>query len=191
MKTILCRPLQIVWRLTNLFLLCLLSLGFAQIAQAELKVENARIRHGIGQRPSIVYAAIHNNGLEIRLNKITSPQFARIELHTHEVKNDIVRMRPVPFFTIAARATLYLQPRGRHIMLLEPHHNMNRKITLTLHYTQDGQKKTQNITVYSIMSPHKQKTHMPLARPLCDGDNDECHHYAPYDIRRHQHRHNE
>lgn len=67
------------------------------------------------------YFALENRGAEtIRITSVTSPQFARIEMHETVVENDVARMRPIEYVTVEAGETLVFEPGGMHLMMFEP-----------------------------------------------------------------------
>ena len=90
-------------------------------ARAEMVVSDVKVMLGIGQRPAIAHGHIGNkNANDVKLVAVTSPAFKRIEMHTHEMSNGVMRMRKVPAFDIPAGEMIMLKPGGLHLMLFEP-----------------------------------------------------------------------
>lgn len=83
------------------------------------------------------YLAIANRDNRVRvLERVTSPDVARIELHRTEVVEGLARMREVQSIELAPAATTRLAPGGYHLMLhLEgdrPH--AGEELALELHF---------------------------------------------------------
>ena len=58
------------------------------------------IKLGIGERPGVMFAMLHNKGAATRLVSVASPAFERIELHTHRTTpNGMMRMVKVDDFS--------------------------------------------------------------------------------------------
>ena len=74
-----------------------------------------------GQPAGGAYLTIRNNGaVADRFVSAASPVAARVELHTMEVIDDVMVMRPVKDgFEIAPGQTVALQPGGKHLMFME------------------------------------------------------------------------
>lgn len=68
----------------------------------------------------VAYMAITNNGSsDDVLIAAEAPVSSRTELHTHEMTDGVMRMRPVEGgITIPAGETIYLEPSGLHVMLM-------------------------------------------------------------------------
>ena len=56
-------------------------------------------------------------GGDVRLVAVSSEAAERVELHTMEIEDDMMRMRQVDGFDIADGETLSLEPGGPHLML--------------------------------------------------------------------------
>ena len=67
------------------------------------------------------YMTLTNNTDEdIRVTRVSSPQFGRAEIHESFLENDVARMRPVGVLTIPAGDSANLEPGGKHLMLMQP-----------------------------------------------------------------------
>lgn len=86
--------------------------------QSGVMIHHARLTLGIGARPAVLHADIHNKtDKSLRLIAAESAAFGRIELHTHEKSADgMMRMRTVESYPLAAQSTLKLAPGGDHLM---------------------------------------------------------------------------
>lgn len=77
-----------------------------------------------------------------------------VELHTHEMKNGMMRMYQVPKIDIKAHAQTHLQPGGFHIMLLGLKNKPLKEgehVTLTLGFS-NGEEQTITLPIKTVMS---------------------------------------
>lgn len=90
-------------------------------AWADMAIADIKAKRGIGPRPGVVHMLIKNmSDRDDQLVSVTSPQYDRVELHTHEKVDNIMRMRKVAWFDIKAREEIALEPGGKHLMLFGP-----------------------------------------------------------------------
>tara|TARA_B100001057_G_scaffold490730_1_gene579592 strand:- start:184 stop:639 length:456 start_codon:yes stop_codon:yes gene_type:complete len=91
-------------------------------ARADISIHDLEFRAGIDGRPGIIFARLTNNGaLADNLVGVDSPH-ARIELHAHEMRDNIMRMRRVDAFSLAPDTDLVLKSGGRHLMVFDLAH---------------------------------------------------------------------
>lgn len=86
-----------------------------------ITIENGYIRETIpGTSISSAYMTISNHSDKaIVLKEITSEVSDRLELHTHQASNGIMRMRKLDRIIIPANEQVVLQPSGLHIMIFD------------------------------------------------------------------------
>ena len=90
---------------------------------------------GAGMPMAAGYLDITNrSGTDIRITRVSSPDYAAVEMHETIVEDGIARMREVPVLDIAAGETLAFERGGRHLMLMEPAGNAE---TITLNFYSD------------------------------------------------------
>ena len=104
----------------SLFLL-LMPAVFAARA-GELQVEDPWVRAGPPTaRVMAGYLTLHNHGETAReIVRVTSPAFARVEMHLSRIEDGMARMIPQDTLRIPAGGKLELAPGGYHLMLFEP-----------------------------------------------------------------------
>ena len=74
---------------------------------------------GAGMRAG--YLSLTNNSESfITIDRVTSPEFASVEMHETQLENGISRMRPLPTLSIAPGQTLEFARGGKHLMLTKP-----------------------------------------------------------------------
>ncbi len=100
----------------------LASLGPAQAH--EYKTDTVTIDHpwSRGTPPGAQAAAVYMTlsapvGAD-RLLSAATPAAERVELHTHQVQDGVVRMRPVTAIEVSEGENTVLEPGGLHVMLL-------------------------------------------------------------------------
>ncbi len=74
-----------------------------------------------GTGMSAAYLSLTNNTEKtISITRVTSAQFASVQLHESMLENGVARMRALPELEIPAGQTLTLQRGGKHLMLIRP-----------------------------------------------------------------------
>ena len=88
----------------------------APLAAAHVWVSAARP----GTSMSAAYLELSNPGaLPQTVTAVTSPQYARVEMHATVVEGGIARMRGLPELVVAPGTTLRFEPGAMHLMLLQ------------------------------------------------------------------------
>jgi copper(I)-binding protein len=88
-------------------------------ARADIIVHDLEFRAGIGARPGIIFGRLTSQGATPdRLIGVESPD-ARIEMHTHEMRDNIMRMRRVEAFSLSPGTNLVLESGGHHLMVFD------------------------------------------------------------------------
>ena len=91
-------------------------------ARTDLIISDLEFRAGIGARPGVIFGRLSSEGEEPdRLVAVESPD-ARIELHTHEMRDNIMRMRRVEAFSLSPGTDLVLESGGHHLMVFDFEH---------------------------------------------------------------------
>ena len=74
-----------------------------------------------GSGMSAAYLTLKNNSRQtIRISRVSSPQYASVQLHETTIEDGVARMRPLPELAIPAKKTVTLQRGGKHLMLMRP-----------------------------------------------------------------------
>ena len=140
--------------------------GFIQITIAghhkhqSLEVEMATIRAPIpGHSMTAAFLAIKNGGKESCILTSARSGFAeKIEFHTHQHIDGMMKMRPVDTVEVAANSTLKFKPGGLHLMLfgVKQGHAQSADITLG---TENCGELTFNAPITSIKSAPAKSMH--------------------------------
>jgi periplasmic copper chaperone A len=67
------------------------------------------------------YLDISNrSGADIRITRVSSPEYGSVEIHETVVEDGIARMREIPVLEIEDGATVVFERGGKHLMLMRP-----------------------------------------------------------------------
>ena len=94
-----------------------------------------------GRNFSAAYLTIHNDSKEtITIHRVSSPDFAKVEIHESLIGKDIIQMRRLESITIDAGMSEKFESGGKHLMLIEPIPGLvaGKSITLQFEYNGDG-----------------------------------------------------
>lgn len=81
------------------------------------------------------YLEISNrSGSDIRITRVTSPDYESVEMHETIVEDGVARMREIPVLEIAAGETVVFERGGKHLMLMKP---VGTSGTITLNFYSD------------------------------------------------------
>lgn len=73
-----------------------------------------------GRSMSAGFLVLRNNTDEdIRITRITSPQFGAVEIHETSIEDGIARMREMDALVIPAHGSVALERGGKHLMLMQ------------------------------------------------------------------------
>jgi copper(I)-binding protein len=74
-----------------------------------------------GGSMSAGYISLRNNtDIEIRISKITSPAYEKIEIHESTLEDGIAKMRRIEALSIPPNSSVTLENGGKHLMLMRP-----------------------------------------------------------------------
>lgn len=92
-------------------------------------------------RNSAAFMTIHNSGAADRLIAAAGDVAARVELHTHMMEGDVMKMRQVEAIDVPAGGMATLQPGGFHVMLIGLHEPLKEgdRFPLTLTFEKAGE----------------------------------------------------
>ena len=125
---------RILTLLTGLLLSCSLS------ADPVIEVQQAWIREAPpASRVLAGYMTIINTGdAPAEITGISSPDFARAELHHTRVEDGVARMVPVASIPVPAGGRVRLEPGGMHLMLFDPGRPLKSGDVVRLEVKQNG-----------------------------------------------------
>jgi hypothetical protein len=103
-----------------------------------LRVSHARVFAPLpGRAATVGYLNIENVSAQpITLESVSSPVFARAELHQTTVVDGVARMQPLASIVLEPRSQVKFAPGGKHIMLIDPQQGLlpGASVLLELHF---------------------------------------------------------
>jgi copper(I)-binding protein len=106
--------------LKKILLLVLLSIGFSNLANANVTVEEPYVREmPPGQPVTAAFMRLHNNGVKtVQLMAVSSDSAERVEIHAHRHNNGMMRMEKIDSVSLPAGGDFVFQPGDHHLMLI-------------------------------------------------------------------------
>lgn len=131
---------------------------------SSIEIKDAYVRATPPGLPnSAAFMKVQNTSTQdINIVKASSTIAKFVELHTHDMKNGVMKMYQVPKITVPKNGEVTLQPGGFHVMLIGLFKPLKKgeKVTFTLELA-NGETKTITAPIKSVMSGmnHKKMNH--------------------------------
>lgn len=88
-----------------------------------------------GTNVSAAYLTLRNQSREaITVNRVSSPEFAKVEMHESMLGDDLIQMRKIDTVSIDAGASVKFEAGGRHLMLIGPPKGLQPGMLVSLHF---------------------------------------------------------
>ncbi len=85
------------------------------------------------------YLTFENNSNEpIAIERVSSPQFARIEMHQTVLEDDVARMVALTPLLIERRSCIRFEPGGKHLMMSDWPQDVVAGLPITVEFYYDG-----------------------------------------------------
>ena len=143
-------------------LLTLALLSASTLLASTLLVNDAYVRATPPGLPnSAAFMTIKNEtSKDINIAKATSKVAKFVELHTHDMKDGVMKMYQVPKITVPKNGNVVLKPGGFHVMLIGLYHPLKKgeSVTFTLEL-ENGETKTITAPIKTVMGGMKHKGH--------------------------------
>ncbi len=94
-----------------------------------------------GSEVSAAYLTLHNHSQEaLTIQQVSSPEFAKVEIHESMTVDDVIRMRRLDSLTLDAGTGTRFVSGGKHLMLIEPVSELapGQSVTLQFEYNAGG-----------------------------------------------------
>ncbi|MDJ0812135.1 MAG: copper chaperone PCu(A)C [Woeseiaceae bacterium] len=86
-----------------------------------------------GMQMSAGYLTLRNNSdTDIAIDRVTSPQFGKVEMHETVIEDGVSRMRALGEVSVPAGSAVEFKPGGKHLMLMRPGDDLD-SVTLEFH----------------------------------------------------------
>jgi copper(I)-binding protein len=94
-----------------------------------------------GRPFTAAYLTLHNGSSNpIHVTRVSSPEFAKVEMHESVLELDVVKMRRLDTLIIDAGASTTFESGGKHLMLIDPLDALlpGRPVSLHIEFDDDG-----------------------------------------------------
>ena len=86
-----------------------------------------------GMQMTAGYLTLRNHSAEeIVIDRVTSPQFGKVEMHETIIEDGVARMSALGQVVLPAGSALEFEPGGKHLMLMRPRDNLD-SVALEFH----------------------------------------------------------
>ena len=125
-------------KIMNKFLLILISIITSNV-YAEVKFNNAVIKNNFGKKVTAGFIEILSDE-DLTIKKVKSEFSQRIEIHSMEMENDVMKMRRIDSPKILKNKPFILKKGGNHLMIYDISENLDeqKKVKLNFVFLKDN-----------------------------------------------------
>lgn len=116
----------------NKFLLILISIITSNV-YAEVKFNNAVIKNNFGKKVTAGFIEILSDE-DLTIKKVKSEFSQRIEIHSMEMENDVMKMRRIDSPKILKNKPFILKKGGNHLMIYDISKNLDEQKSVKLNF---------------------------------------------------------
>ena len=116
----------------NKFLLILISIITSNV-YAEVKFNNAVIKNNFGKKITAGFIEILSDE-DLTIKKVKSEFSQRIEIHSMEMENDVMKMRRIDSPKILKNKPFILKKGGNHLMIYDISENLDEQKRVKLNF---------------------------------------------------------
>ena len=116
----------------NKFLLILISIITSNV-YAEVKFNNAVIKNNFGKKVTAGFIEILSDE-DLTIKKVKSEFSQRIEIHSMEIENDVMKMRRIDSPKILKNKPFILKKGGNHLMIYDISENLDEQKRVKLNF---------------------------------------------------------
>jgi len=124
------------------FVMCVLAIACSPPAGPPLTISNVAVLEPLpGMNMTAAYLTLNNNSNQpITIDKVTSPQFARVEMHETVIQDDVAHMVSLAPLIIERHGSVQFEPGGKHLMMSVSSKEIvaGMPVTVEFHYDIDG-----------------------------------------------------
>ena len=95
-----------------------------RMATESIIVKHPWARKSVGRNGAVYLTITNQSGSDDKLTDVVSKIAKKVELHTHKMDGNILRMRPLDYVHLSPGGTVTLKPGGHHVMLM----GLNKKL---------------------------------------------------------------
>ena len=124
------------------FGMCVLTAACSAPEEPPLTISKVVVLEALpGTKMSVGYMAFDNNSDQpIVIDSVTSPHFARVEMHETVIEDDVARMTSITSLVIDPYSSLMFEAGGKHLMMSGPPNQTEAglPVTIEIHYDSNG-----------------------------------------------------
>lgn len=124
------------------FCVCVLAVSCSAPEGPPLTISGVVVLEALpGTQMSVGYLTLDNNSDQpIAIDKVTSPQFARVDMHETVVENDVARMASMTTLVIDPHSSVVFAAGGKHLMMSGSLNlaEAGMPVTIEFHYDSNG-----------------------------------------------------
>ncbi len=102
--------------------LCVLVIACSPPAGPPLTISKMVVLEPLpGTNVTAAYLTLDNNSNQpVAIEKVTSPQFARVAMHETVIQDDVARMVSLAPLIVERQSSVQFEPGGKHLMMSDP-----------------------------------------------------------------------
>ena len=135
-----------------------LLVATASLFASDIEIKDAYVRATPPGLPNSAafMTLVNKTDKDLAIVKASSKVSKIVELHTHDMKDGVMKMYQIPKIDVAAKSQTVLKPGGLHIMLIGLYNplKVNDNVELTLELS-NGQTKTIQAPIKTVMGGMK------------------------------------
>ena len=121
---------------------CLLVIACSPPAGPPLTISNLVVFEALpGSNMTAAYLTLTNNSDQsITIDNVTSPQFARVQMHETVIQDDVARMLALAPLIVERHTSMHFEPGGKHLMMSAATKETvaGMPVTVEFHYDNNG-----------------------------------------------------
>ncbi len=123
-----------------LLLVSMLALACGQPAGPPLTISNVVVLEPVpGMSVAAGYLVLENHSDQpITIEKVTSPQFASIEMHETIILDDVARMVSLSSLIVDRQSNIVFEPGGKHLMMFASSSDITPGLPVTIEFHNDS-----------------------------------------------------
>lgn len=123
-------------------IMCMPAIACGPPEGARLAISNVVVLEPLpGTSMTAGYLTVENNSNQpIAIEKVTSPQFARIEIHETVIQDNVTRMLSLSPLIVERQSNIVFEPGGKHLMMSDPQQEIvpGLPVSVEFHYDTSG-----------------------------------------------------
>ncbi len=123
-------------------IMCMLAVACSPPEGASLIISNVVVLEPLpGTSMTAGYLTVENNSYQpIAIEKVTSPQFARVEMHETVIRDDVTRMVSLLPLIVERHSNIVFEAGGKHLMMSDPSQKIlpGLPVSVEFHYDTGG-----------------------------------------------------